>query len=71
MGKKKCKVADLVIFEGYNEILVTSSKHEKKFVKNWITGIGKNLDNYDRIEVDLSDLYEYGFRIEPRIGLDF
>ena len=41
----------IVVFEGHNEIIVTTPAEEKATVKLFFTDGGRDLEEYDRIEI--------------------
>ncbi len=37
-----------IVYEGNNEVLVTSTSAETEFLKEWFKDAGRNPDDYDR-----------------------
>ena len=50
-----------IVYEGIDEVLITIPENEKKFVKEWITDAQREIDDYDRLEV------EKGFMVSARM----
>ena len=46
----------LITYKGTDEVLVTTRKREKAFIKEWFgKDMGRDLEEYDRVSHDLED----------------
>lgn len=52
----------LIVYRGYNEVLVTTPSQEEKFLEEWFTNGGRDTRDYTREPV-----YDTGFKVRAKI----
>lgn len=45
-------MAKIVVYEGADEVLITTKNNEKQLIKDYFTKGGRSLEDYDRYETE-------------------